>query len=156
MNINQKRKSKSIFRLLNWSKFSRSKKAFCFAIWKWNTTNKLQIILSPGYYNVKIDRQIFFDQPVRNNLIASDNIRKIAATLGDDYRTGCFVDYNYFKSYYNMIGKDLIKQQVLDADPKAIWINFTGNLKRQARIFFIIKGAKETVLDLSQGTVKVF
>ena len=107
-------------------------------------------------YNVKNDRQIFFDQPVRNNLIASDNIRKIAATLGDDYRTGCLVDYNYFKSYYKMIGIDLIKQQVLDAAPKAIWINFTGNLKRQATIFFIIKGAKETVLDLSQGTVKVF
>ena len=55
-----------------------------------------------------------------------------------------------------MIGINLIKQQVLDAAPKAIWINFTGNLKRQATIFFIIKGAKETVLDLSQGTVKVF
>ena len=55
-----------------------------------------------------------------------------------------------------MIGIDLIKKQALDADPKAIWIDFTGNLERQATIFFIIKEAKETVLDLSQGTVKVF
>ena len=107
-------------------------------------------------YNVTIDRQIFFDQPVRNNLIASDNIRNITATQGDDYTTGCLVDYNYFKSYYKMIGIDLIKKQALDADPKAIWIDFTGNLERQATIFFIIKEAKETVLDLSQGTVKVF
>ena len=107
-------------------------------------------------YNVTIDRQIFFDQPVRNNLIASDNIRKITATQGDDYTTGCLVDYNYFKSYYKMIGIDLIKKQAFDADPKAIWIDFTGNLERQATIFFIIKEAKETVLDLSQGTVKVF
>ena len=33
-------------------------------------------------------------------------------------------------------------------------INFTGNLERQATIFFIIEAAKETVLDFSQGTVK--
>ena len=31
-----------------------------------------------------IDGQIFFDQPVRNNLITYDNIRKIATGQGDD------------------------------------------------------------------------
>ena len=37
-------------------------------------------------------------------------------------------------------------------------INFTGNLERPEgkRIFFIIKEVKETVLDFSQRTVKVF
>ena len=49
------------------------------------------------------------------------------------------------------------KQQSLDADPKAIQqINFAGNLERLATIFLIIKKAKGTVLDFSQGTVKVF
>ena len=52
---------------------------------------------------------------------------------------------------------DLSKQQALDADPKAMQqTNFTGNLAQLATIFFIIKEAKETVLDFSQGTVKVF
>ena len=54
---------------------------------------------------------------------------------------------------------DLRKQQAFDADPKAIQqINFTGNLNRVegATMFFIIEEAKETVLDFSQGTVKVF
>ena len=67
-----------------------------------------------------------------------------------------------------MIGIDLNKQQVLDADQKAIQqINFTGNLDRgrnnQSQItnantimFFITEEAKETILDFSQGTVKVF
>ena len=56
-----------------------------------------------------------------------------------------------------MIEIDLCKQQALDADPKAIQqINFTGNLQRQAIIFFIIEEANKTVLDFSQGTVKVF
>ena len=34
-----------------------------------------------------IDGQIFFDQPVRNNLITFDNIRKIAAGQGDDCKS---------------------------------------------------------------------
>ena len=57
-----------------------------------------------------------------------------------------------------MIAIDLSKQQVVDADPKAIQqIHFTGNLHRDehATMFVIIKLAKETVLDFPQGTVKV-
>ena len=33
-----------------------------------------------------------------------DNIRKIASGQGDDYTTGCLLDYNYFKDHYKMIG----------------------------------------------------
>ena len=52
---------------------------------------------------------------------------------------------------------NLSKQQVLDVDPKAIQqISFTRNLEEQSTVFFIIEEAKETVLDFSQGTVKVF
>ena len=57
-----------------------------------------------------------------------------------------------------MIAIDLSEQQVLDADPRATQkINFTGNLDRAGNttLFLIIKEAKETVLDFSQGTVKV-
>ena len=57
-----------------------------------------------------------------------------------------------------MIAMDLIKQQALDADPKAIQqINFVANLDRagNTRIYFVLEEAKETVFDFSQGTVKV-
>ena len=57
-----------------------------------------------------------------------------------------------------MIVIDLSKQQALDADPKAIQqINFNANLDRagDTRMIFILDEAKETVLDFSQGTVKV-
>ena len=56
-----------------------------------------------------------------------------------------------------MIAIDLSKQQVLDADPKAIQqINFTENLDRAegATMFSIIEEAKEAVLDFSEGTAK--
>ena len=56
-----------------------------------------------------------------------------------------------------MIAIDLSKQKAIDADPKAIHqINFAGNLAQEARIFFSIDDAKETVLDFFTGTVKVF
>ena len=57
-----------------------------------------------------------------------------------------------------MIATDLIKQQELDAGPKAIQqISFTANLDRarNTRIVFILEEAKETVLDFLEATVKV-
>ena len=45
----------------------------------------------------------FFDQPVKNNKITYENVRKIAMGQRDDYTTGCLLDYIYFKNYYKMI-----------------------------------------------------
>ena len=109
-------------------------------------------------YNIVINGENFFDQPIKNNKITYDNIRKIAAGQGDDYTTGCLLDYPYFADTYKMIAVDLSKQQALDADPRAIQqINFTANLDRAGniRVYFFLEEAKETVLDFSQGTVKV-
>ena len=68
------------------------------------------------YYYVMIDRKIFFDQPVRNDKVTYENIRKIAIGQGGDYTTGCLLDYTYFKKHYKMIAIDLSKQPALDAD----------------------------------------
>ena len=68
------------------------------------------------------------------------------------------LDYPYFKENYKMIVIDSSKQQTLDADPIAIQqINFTANLVRAGStpMFFIIEEAKETVLECSQGILKV-
>ena len=37
--------------------------------------------------------------------------RKIATGQGDDYTTGCLLDYPWFKNYYKLIAIDLSKQQ---------------------------------------------
>ena len=86
-----------------------------------------------------------------------ENIRKITIGQGDDYTTGCLLDYNYFKKYYKMIAVDLRKQQVLDADSKAIQqINFTENLNRaNTTFYFILEEEKETDFEFSQGAVNV-
>ena len=106
-------------------------------------------------YNVIIDSRD--DQPINNMNKTYENIRKIAKGKGNDFMTGCLLHYPYFKKNYKMIAIDLNKQQVLDADPRKIQqINFTSNLDREnTTIFFIIEQEKETIFELSQGTVKV-
>ena len=99
-----------------------------------------------------------FDQPIKNNKVTYENIRKIATGQGDDYTAGCLLDYPYFKDSYKMIAVDLSKQQALDADPRSIQqIILTANLDRadNTRIYFILEEAKETILDFSKGTVKI-
>ena len=107
--------------------------------------------------NVKIDGKTFFDKPIKNNKITYENTRKMATCQGDDYTTGCLLDYTYHRDINKMIVIDLSKQQALDSGRKAIQqINFTANLDRagDTRIFFILEEAKETALYFLQGTVK--
>ena len=104
-----------------------------------------------------INGENVFDQPIKNSGVTYENIRKIATGQGD-YTTGCLLDYRYFIDTYKMSAVDLSKQQALDADPRAIQqINFTANLDRAGnkRVYFILEEAKETILDFSQGIVKV-
>ena len=108
--------------------------------------------------NVMIDGKNFFDQPVKNDKVTYENIRKIAIGQGDDYTTGCLLDYTYFKKCYKMIAIDLSKQQALDTDPRANQqINFTANVDRDGntRFYFILEEVKETIFEFSQGAVKV-
>ena len=50
------------------------------------------------HYDVMIDGQNFFDQPVRHKLITYVSIRKFATIHGDYYTTAYLLDYNYFKT----------------------------------------------------------
>ena len=50
-------------------------------------------------YNIKIDGRNFFDQPVKNDLKTYDKVQKLRTGQGDDYLTGCLLDYPYFKKY---------------------------------------------------------
>ena len=62
-------------------------------------------------YNIMINGKSFFDQPITDNKVTYESIRKIATGQGDDYTTGCLLDYPYFKDNYKMIAVDLSKQQ---------------------------------------------
>ena len=105
-----------------------------------------------------INGENVFDQPIKNNKVTYENIRKIAIGQGDDYTTGFLLNYPYFKGSYKMIAVNLSKQQALDADSRAIQqINFTANLDRagNTRIYLILEEAKEAILNFAQGTLKI-
>ena len=67
-------------------------------------------------YNVKTDCKTFFDQPIKTY----EKIRIITTGQGDEYATGCLLNYPHFKKNYRMIAIDLSKQEALDADLAAI------------------------------------
>ena len=54
-------------------------------------------------YNVMSDGKNFFDQPINSMIKTYGNIRKIATGQGDDYSTGCLLDYSYFKDHCKLI-----------------------------------------------------
>ena len=75
---------------------------------------------------------------------------------GDDYTTGCLLDYQYFKDHYQLTAVDLSKQKELDADPRAIQqIEFYGMLKTDLQVRTVLKKSKETVSKFYKGKAKV-
>ena len=98
----------------------------------------------------------FFDQPTKDNKVTYENIIKVATGKGDDYTSGCLLDYAYFRDNYKMIAIDLSRQKALDADPRAIQqTNFTANLDRadDTRVYSILEESKETKLNFAKATV---
>ena len=67
-----------------------------------------------------INGENFFDQPIKDNKVTYENIRKTATGKGDDYTTGFLLDYPCLRDSYKMIAVDLSRQKALDPDPRAI------------------------------------
>ena len=112
-------------------------------------------------YNIEIDGRNFYDQPINDSIKQYDEIRKICTEQGDDYITGCLLDYSYFRKNYRLITADLSKQKALDANSRGIQqIIFTGTIKaavanKRIIIFYVLEKSKETILEFSKGTTKV-
>ena len=111
-------------------------------------------------YNVLIDGRNFYDQPINDIIKQYDEVRKVSTGYGDDYTTGCLLDYAYFKDHYRLIAVDLSKQKALDVDQRAIQqIVFQGVVgganNTKIRLYTILEQSKEAMLGFSKGTAKV-
>ena len=73
----------------------------------------------PNYYAL-IDGSNFYYQPINDLIKQYVEVRKVSTGQGDDYTTGCSLDYAYFKDNYRLIAVGLSKQKELDADPRSI------------------------------------
>ena len=70
-------------------------------------------------------------------------MRMTATAQGDDYTTGCLLDYQYFKDHYNLIAVDLSKKKKLDADSRAIQqIELYGMLKTNSQVCTVLEKSK--------------
>ena len=63
-------------------------------------------------YNIEIDGKKFYDQPINDLIKQYDEIRKISTGQGDDYTTGCLLDFAYFENNYRLISADLSKKKL--------------------------------------------
>ena len=94
-------------------------------------------------YNIDIDRINFYDKPINDLIKQYDEVRKVSTGQGDDYTTGCLLDFAYFEKNYKLIA-----------------LIFTGKIKEtrdntRLIIYYILEQSKETKLEFSKGTTKV-
>ena len=98
---------------------------------------------------------------INNSVKQYDEVRKISTGQGDDYTTGCLLDFAYFGNNYRLIAAELSKQKALNVDSRTIQqIIFTGQIKAAVAntrviIYYILEQSKETTLQFSKGTTKV-
>ena len=103
--------------------------------------------------NVLIDGRNFYDQPISYKIKKHEELTRLRTGKGQDYATGCLLDYSCFKKHYTIIACDLSKQKELDADPRVI---------QQLEVTFMLGTninnngkSKETILEMYKGTTKV-
>ena len=60
-------------------------------------------------YKVLIDGRNLYDQPISDLIKQYDDVRKVSTGYGDDYATGCLLDYPYFKDNLSLIAVALSK-----------------------------------------------
>ena len=91
-------------------------------------------------YNIEIDGRNFYDQLINDSIKQYDEVGKVSTGQGDDYTTGCLLDFAYFEKNYRLIAVDLNKQKALDADSRAIQkIIFTAKTDNQIRVYYILE-----------------
>ena len=88
-------------------------------------------------YNVIIDGQNFYDNPVKSDNEKYRELKKVMIGKGENYTTGSLLDYDYFIKHYKLIAVDLSKQKELDADPRAI---------QQIEFKFMLEGANNSTI----------
>ena len=97
-----------------------------------------------------------------------NKLQKLTTGQGEDYATGCLLDYDHIKHHYRLIVVDLSRQKELDPDPKAIQKvefvvqskklddndNATDDCNNQSMFFLkILEKIKETPLNFSKSEI---
>ena len=109
-------------------------------------------------YSVLIDGRNFYDQNI-NDSIRYTELLKFTTGRSEDYSTGCLIDCDWYLKDFNIVAKDLSHQPVLNSDPKVIQqIEFIYKVDANVRadILTILEKEKQTRIEFSKGTLKVY
>ena len=74
-------------------------------------------------YNVIINGKSFCDQPINSDITRYEETWKLTIGQGEDYTTGCLLDYDSTKNHYRLIAVDLSRQKEWDANSKGFATN---------------------------------
>ena len=113
-------------------------------------------------YDVIIDGRNFYDENLKSSILGYNELLKTTTGRSEDYSTRCLLDYDYYVEGFNIVGIDLSHQAVLDSDPKInqqielIYKLPSRNAAINYDILTVLEKEKQTVLKLSEGTVKVY
>ena len=95
-----------------------------------------------------VDGRNIYDQPISDKIRKYDELRKLTTGKGDDYTTGCLLDYKNFRNDFLIRACNLQQQKELDADPRSIQeIEANFMLDTNSQILTVLEKSKETVLE---------
>ena len=163
--VTQEADNNNLKRYLLDSSFQGVNRLFVLAFDDTNQPNKVERNDSKKYfmprvdikkYNDLIDGRNFYDQPVSDQTRKHNDVRKITTGKGDDFTTGCLLDYDYFLKHYQLVAINLSKQKELHADPRSNQqIEFSCILDTNSQVCTVLEKSKETILEFYKGTAKV-
>ena len=63
-----------------------------------------------GNNNIEVDGKKFYDQPIDNSIKQFDEVRKVSTGQGEDYTTGCLLDFAFFEKFVSWF-KTILKNR---------------------------------------------
>ena len=63
-----------------------------------------------GNNNIEVDGKKIDDQPIDNSIKQFDEVRKVSTGQGEDYTTGCLLDFAFFEKFVSWF-KTILKNQ---------------------------------------------
>ena len=85
-----------------------------------------------GNNNIEVDGKKIYDQPIDNSIKQFDKVRKVSTGQGEDYTTGCLLDFAFFEKFVSWF-KTILKNQE----------SFIINGRKSTKYFKLERGARQ-------------
>ena len=106
------------------------------------------VTLSAKLLSKEFARSVHWNEyKIKSDIKRYIEIRKLIRGQGEEYTTGCLLDYDYIRNHYRLIAVGLTRQKELDAYPKVIQqIEFIRQQKRQVLMIMLLM--REIMINL--------